>query len=172
MKLFLLVLALLTISACGDSVGKPQPIADPNSAAQVYLGMSEQLLSELRLQGRAPELEHISTALAVAMYAQIPDLRVRFPECDAYLKRLYQGFDSSVQLTYAELSEQYRNGDALPNFEAPICYHIKEATVLPLLIRAIVRESQTGAVNTVSARRYALKAQAHFNIVQQQLQRK
>ncbi len=172
------LIAVLTLSACSDRDAAQSSASEPPTAA-VSTGFSADSLTALsqyevqalalveRLSGDAAvdadDINHRAEDLVAIATGIVPDFLRLQPHCRSYLEATQTLIGSWRELGSAAIEAGYHKDGALPKIDnAAACYHMKDLIVHPISAQALIAED-TG--NRAPARREIEEVLAHLSVV-------
>lgn len=172
LKLFLLICLSITVSACGDNTQSQQPelTVEPVQVTllEQYRNQAANVLTIIYANEGAKKLEQESAKLVELSQLLLNELAAEVPQCKRYLTSLNAAASEMVNLPVEKIASDYLNGHKLPNFNKPICYHIKEVLVHGATVQAIARQGLNNKLEYKTAELDIIEAIAHFDQVEAQ----
>ncbi|MFY8273612.1 hypothetical protein AAEU32_05755 [Pseudoalteromonas sp. SSDWG2] len=165
MKFVVMVIILIVISGCGGNADGLNTRHDARSVILAYQQQVDELLTASKLgihsSLSAQQLDQLYN-LGQVLVGQVLEERNL---CDSYLSTIAKSAPMLREASTSQLQTGYLEEQALPDFDAPICFHIKELVFHPLHIHSNLQ------TNPALAQKELNEVRAHAAVVYEYLQR-
>lgn len=164
---------LIMLSACGENTESTplEQLVKPEqlSLLEQYRNQTTAVLNIIHTNEGAASLEAEAAKLVKLSQLLLNDLAVKVPQCKPYLISLNAAAADMANLPVEKVTTGYLSEQKLPNFDKPICYHIKELLVHGAAVQVIARKGVNDSVEYKTAELDIIEAMAHFDQVEVEL---
>ncbi|WP_158678078.1 hypothetical protein [Pseudoalteromonas sp. T1lg23B] len=129
-------------------------------------GQAQLLLASLKIGADVNVIKKHSDALSfqaqtiVALFVELQ------PQCSDYAARLLPLASSLQSLSYEAIQSQLAKDEQLSRFEYPICYHVKDLLIQPIVLSARAKEGELEEAEYRLASENIVELIAHLSLVQ------
>ena len=136
MKQYILCALLALLVACSDPASEVEVSQDPLLVARNIDTQLDSLLVQATLKGNTASIATDIDNLRSLSIVLLSNAQTTHSQCGDYLAPVVSAVTSLASMAAVDIERQYLNEAALPEFDDPLCYHIKELVVHPAFIEA------------------------------------
>ncbi|MGO2010371.1 MAG: hypothetical protein ACTJH9_02455 [Pseudoalteromonas sp.] len=149
-------------------VAKPQQL----TVLEQYQHKAKNLLLSIRTRKAAADIVIEAEMLVANSRRLLSSFTLKYPQCREYLTALDKEAEAIASQPIPDIESGYHDGDKLPNFDDPVCYYAKNLLVHPAKVQAIALLGMNSELAYQDAEMEMVEAIAHFEQVEQALDKK
>ncbi len=144
MKRYFMFPLLLLLAACGKAPADSETSSDaPMLVVQSYQQQLHSMMMKLQLGNEYKSLHGDSEHLAALSLVLLSTHNAAFSQCEGYLAPVISTAMQFSGMPSHEIKHKFLDEGMLPEFDDPLCYHIKELATHPSYIAALSVEPTT-----------------------------
>ena len=136
MKQYILYAVLVVLAACSDSASEVEVTHDPLFIARSIDTQLDSLLVQASVRGSKAKVAKGIANLRSLSIVLLSNAETTHSQCGDYLAPIVSVATNLTSMAAMDIESMYLDEAALPEFDDPLCYHIKELVVHPAFIEA------------------------------------
>ncbi|CAM4086929.1 hypothetical protein [Pseudoalteromonas byunsanensis] len=171
-----IVLLLCGLSiGCSESVTKTieRQNAQASQQTDTFINLlksfdkqAQQLLESLKIGADVRVIQKHSDALSIQAQTIVALFVELQPQCSDYVARLLPLSNSLQSLPYEAIQSQVAQNEQLSQFEHPLCYHVKDLLIQPIMLSAWTKKGVLEEAEYRLASESMVELIAHLSLVQ------
>ncbi len=144
MKRYFMFPLILLLVACGKAPADGETSSEsPLFVAQSYQQQLHSMMMKVQLGNAYKSLNGDSEQLAALSLVLLSTNNAVFSQCDSYLAPVIATATQFSGMPSHEIKHKFLDEGMLPEFDDPLCYHIKELATHPSYMAALLVEPKT-----------------------------